>query len=151
MQSRREAHNRLYNIDLYKKVKQLLSNFDGERCGNKTPVSYDVITIKEKFHDTDSLLCEEVERYVAMYFVMLNTVVSDFERENGDFRVDSLRVQIKDAYHKVRDGGFSQEEIYYKLTMWLADRTDADESICRVVVAYFVQLCDVFEPVHLLT
>jgi hypothetical protein len=158
LQSRRDAHNRLYNLDIYQEVRHLLQNFDDARRANKQkprPEDYEekiVKKIAEKFENTDTFFFDMVQSYVALYFDLIDGVIRQYERESREFRSESLRAKIKDAYYEIRKGDYTQEEVFDELGKWLKDKTGTENgTVCSVVIAYYVRLCDVFEPISLVT
>ena len=71
------------------------------------------------------------------------------EREGtGDFELIASEVKI--AFKKLDNGTLSQDEIVEYLAEWIKNKTGVGNqhiTACRIVVAYFIQNCEVFNEI----
>ena len=147
---RREVRNRLDKLDIDAEVRQLLSKFDTERrkTKNKKP-DFTLVKTEEKIKDTGSALFEEINNFVALHFKLIGNVIKQLERENSSFSANSFGAQITIAFESINRADYSQDEVFNKLADWLKEKTEStDTTICRIVIAYYVRLCNVFKPLN---
>ena len=64
----------------------------------------------------------------------------------GDFKFSKMRRQIQSAWDVLDDSGMSQYDIWQRLTAWIHEHTEVDRYACGVVVAFMIQICDLFTP-----
>lgn len=149
------AHNRALtaaeNIDeglaplgLDRKISQLLAVINQlpfEEAIRDT--NYSVVKLKEKIDDMALLrLC--FEAMVTYEPVVRNTAMA--LEAQGDFKFSKMRRQIQSAWDVLDDSGMSQYDIWQRLTAWIHEHTHVDRYACGVVVAFMIQICDLFTP-----
>lgn len=131
-------------LGLDSKITQLLSAINQLPLdGNPPKASYDVLTLRCKLDDLALVraCCDAMATYET---VVRNTCMS--LEQSGDFHFDQMRNQIRAAWFVLRDNGLSQHEIYCRLIDWIDGRTHVDNYACRIVVAFMIQICDLFTP-----
>ncbi len=144
---RRAVRDRLDKLDLDAEVRHLLMKFDLERRNTPRSRDYTIVKTEEKIADTKSALYEEINEYVALHFKSIGGVIKSLEREMSGFSANSFGAQITLAFESINRADYSQGEIFDKLSDWLKEKTDStDTTICRIVIAYYVRLCNVFKP-----
>ena len=119
-----------------KKVKPNLSN---------SVVDYDAHTVEEKISH-DYALQGAVSYYVSGYYNKIKDQFSDLE--GSDFSFDELAATIKLAYFKFKREKLDQEGIFNHLANWIREKEQLSEDYLeasRIIVAFFVQNCEVFE------
>lgn len=57
-----------------------------------------------------------------------------------------MRRQIQSAWDVLDDSGMSQYDIWQRLTAWIHEHTEVDRYACGIVVAFMIQICDLFTP-----
>ena len=65
--------------------------------------------------------------------------------ENGEIKYELLQASVKLKYLQLKDRSTSQEEIFIQLVDYFKNISNQSDSVCRIVVSYFIQNCDVFE------
>jgi hypothetical protein len=99
--------------------------------------------IKPKYH---MLKTEEISR-VLRYYNYVNDLFSIMERESAaDF--DLIASEIRTAFLKLEKAKLSQEDIVDHLAEWISAKTRiSDLRPCHIVVAFFIQNCEVFNEI----
>lgn len=119
-----------------KKVKPNLAN---------SVVDYDAHTVEEKISH-DYALQGAVSYYVSGYY---NKIKDQFSNLEGPgFSFDELATTIKLAYFKFKREQLDQEEIFNHLANWILEKEQLPQDYSeasRIIVAFFVQNCEVFE------
>ena len=108
-------------------------------------VSYDAHKVEEKIHN-DYTLQTTVQFYVMGYY---NKIRDEFSNIAGDsFYFDDLAATMKLAYIKLKREKLSQGAIFDQLANWILEKEHLEREYleaARIVVAFFVQNCEVFE------
>lgn len=108
-------------------------------------ISYDAHKVQEKINQ-DYPLQLSVNMYVMGYY---NKIKEQFSNMEGDdFSFDELADEIHLAYHKLKREKLSQTELFNRLANWILEKEKLDDSYleaARIIVAFFVQNCEVFE------
>lgn len=111
----------------------------------KTPIKYDAHKVEEKIKN-DYPLSSIVKYYVVSYYNKIRNLFSNLENDNFSF--DELAGTIKLAYLKFKREKLSQEAIFNRLAHWILEKEKLSDDYfeaARIVVAFFVQNCEVFE------
>ncbi|QCL06844.1 ABC-three component system protein [Corynebacterium pseudotuberculosis] len=149
------AHNRALtaaeNVDeglaplgLDRKISQLLAVINQlpfEEVVRDT--NYSVVKLKEKIDDMALLrLCFDA---MATYEPVVRNSAMALEAQ-GDFKFSKMRRQIQSAWDVLDDSGMSQYDIWQRLTAWIHEHTEVDRYASGVVVAFMIQIGDLFTP-----
>ncbi|KAB1920756.1 ABC-three component system protein [Lactobacillus gasseri ATCC 33323 = JCM 1131] len=108
-------------------------------------ISYDAHKIEEKINN-DYPLQGAVQFYVMGYYNKIRDQFSSME--GNSFSFDDLATTIKLAYIKFKREGLSQSEVFNHLAHWILDKEHLENDFieaARILVAFFVQNCEVFE------
>ncbi len=87
-----------------------------------------------------------VQFYVMGYYNKIRDQFSSME--GNSFSFDDLATTIKLAYIKFKREGLSQSEVFNHLAHWILDKEHLENDFieaARILVAFFVQNCEVFE------
>lgn len=149
------AHNRaltaaesidegLAPLGLDRKISQLLAVINQlpfEEAVRDT--GYSVKRLQKKIDDMALLrLCFDA---MATYEPVVRNSAKVLEAQ-GDFKFSKMRRQIQSAWDVLDDSGMSQFEIWQRLIEWIHGYTHVDRYACGVVVAFMIQICDLFTP-----
>lgn len=107
------------------------------------------LRLDQKIAKDNSLLKIDITDKVLRYYNYIDGLFSLMEREGtGDFEL--IASEIKVAYKKLDNGTLSQDEIFEYLAEWIKNKTGVGNkynTACRIVVAYFIQNCEVFDEI----
>ena len=112
---------------------------------NAMSISYGAHKVEEKIRN-DYTLQGTVRFYIMGYY---NKIKDEFSNMAGDsFYFDDLATTIKLAYIKFKREKLSQGEIFNQLANWILEKEHLEREYleaARIIVAFFVQNCEVFE------
>lgn len=93
------------------------------------------------------VLMRKIREYALEYFECVETLLKASEEARSQkFRL--FQSIVITCYEKVKANETSQEKIYNHLVDWLYRQAKCThKAACEIIIAYFVQICDVFEPV----
>ncbi len=109
----------------------------------------EALRLDQKILPENYLLKNDEMTRVLRYYNFISDKFSEMERDNtGDFEL--IASEIKIAYKKLDKGCLSQDEIVDALAKWIKEKSGvSDQSLraCHIVVAYFIQNCEVFHEI----
>lgn len=107
-----------------------------------------VVKVKEKIRPEFYALQQEMEDRVVKYYPFIEEKFSLLDGTSGvSFNV--IRAEINSAYEQYEAAGMNQEEICDALSDWILSSIGIGsgyKTAGNIVVAFFIQLCDVFHP-----
>lgn len=108
-------------------------------------LSYQSLKIDEKTNDTlPYILKKAIKSDVVDYFDFIRKQFIEIDKVTP-YKFDTLASQVKSFYCKCMQTNQSQEYIYNVLVDWLDEKTNRySKKACEILVAYFVQDCEVF-------
>lgn len=108
-------------------------------------IFYDAHKVEDKI-SSDYTLQGTVKYYVMGYY---NKIRDEFSNMAGNsFYFDDLAATMKLAYIKLKREKLSQGEIFNQLANWILNKENLENEYleaARIIVAFFVQNCEVFE------
>lgn len=141
----RDSKNVLDTIGVEKGISQVVSNLSRAKPKDFIEISYEALTVSEKIDEgSHSILLNQVTSDVTKYFLFVEKSMQDAAKKKL-FNDLLLRAQIKAAYEKLADKKYSPEQIYTALSEKLRAITKQDIFYCNIVIAYFIQSCEVFD------
>lgn len=108
-------------------------------------LTYSAKKIDDKIPD-NVILQVTIKTYVSMYYNWIRERFSQLENEAFMFEI--LAMQIKTAYLRFKRMGYGREKIFKVLTDFILEKeklTDRYYEAVRIIVAFFVANCEVFE------
>jgi len=107
-------------------------------------LNYNPTKIENKMDKEDPALFVKIYNHVSAFYPDVEMLFKNEESENGlDF--EKFCSQIKYLYRDAKNQGHTQTEIFQLLVDWLVGETNEASTLCEVLVAYFVQKCEVFD------
>lgn len=65
--------------------------------------------------------------------------------KNTPYKFNTIAAQIKSFYYKCMQINNNQEAVYYALVNWIDEKTNHySKMACEILVAFFIQDCEVF-------
>jgi len=92
------------------------------------------------------LLMRKIRGYALEYFECVEALLKATDRARSQkFRL--FQSKVITCYEEANANETSQEKIYNHLVDWLYRQAKyTHKTACEIIIAYFVQICDVFEP-----
>lgn len=134
----------LFNVE--NEIKEILKKLNDESLEvNLEKLSYDSLKIEQKVNNTLPFVIKRTIRNdVVDYFDFIHGIFIEMDKITP-YKFDTLASQIKSFYCKIMQINPNQEFVYTSLVDWLNEKTESySRRACEIVVAYFVQDCEVF-------
>lgn len=132
-------------IQIEDQIHDILRKLNQSDAGEMIPLSYDPVVLEQKIPKTSTLLLSKVRGMVVQYYPF---VAQEFARLDGmgQVKFDQIATAVKASYLKMKAHGLSHQTSFDQLVRWLQSKTQSQYGVaCEVVVAFFVQNCEVFD------
>lgn len=86
----------------------------------------------------------QIEALVKSTYLFVRNIIKQLD-ENGEIKYELLQASVRLKYLQLKDRSTSQEEIFIQLVDYFKNISNQSDSVCRIVVSFFIQNCDVFE------
>lgn len=110
------------------------------------PLNYEPVPVRSKIHEDNNLLYMKIRGYVAAYYIKVDEWLKQMDQE-GRQKFQPFCNAMKINYMKLNMQDLPQNVIFDNLSEWLQKNTNENLTACEIVVAYFVQKCEVFDAV----
>jgi hypothetical protein len=109
--------------------------------------SLDPKEIKQKLDPArDTAIYFTVKGYVSIYFVKIREIMTNLDKRR-EIDYDEIQDQMHALYRRLKKAGKSRLEIFNEITDKVHRVSLADNVYCQIVVAYFIQSCEVFDAI----
>lgn len=136
------ANLEVNKVDLEEDIRVVLSALmELKDTSELEELEYDVLRVEEKIPD-DIILRNDIQTRVVLYYRYIESVFSE-----SDVDFTQIASDIKKCAKKFEKQGMNQKDLVYNLARWIRQKTHlgVDGTLaCNVVVAFFVQNCEVF-------
>lgn len=142
-----EISNELADVNIEKELSDIINDigsFTENKIGGLIPM--DPKEMVEKIPD-DVLLKDDITRWVLKYYKYIENQFSNLEAK-GITRFSIVAKQVSLAFDRLdARGNMTKREIFYQLSKWMCDslsRPISEISVVNILIAFFVQNCEVF-------
>lgn len=112
-------------------------------------LSMDALRLDQKILPANTLLLNDETTRVLRYYHYIEGIFASMERDGtGNFNLIASEIAV--AFNKLNQGTLSQDEIVEELAKWIKNKSgvgDKNLRACHIVVAYFIQNCEVFDEI----
>jgi len=106
-------------------------------------LEYSALRVKEKIYSNVPLIIK-TQSYVVQYYKFIKSLFSQMEHERI-LNFEDVANDVQRSYRKLASSGLMQEEIFTQLVLWFKKKGKVQSSLaCEIIVAFFVQNCEVF-------
>lgn len=127
-------------LKVIKKIKKL-------KYSDIKDISYDPQEISNKISPEEELLLfNTIRMLVSTYYLKVREILTSADKR-GDIDYEEIQDQMKGMYRQLKKGKHSKSEIFNLLTDKLHKVSLEDERDCQIVIAYFVQSCEVYDAI----
>lgn len=145
--NRRTAMLILDDASLHKNISKLLSKLSEMTELKETQLNYDPVSVSKKLDGTAPFVFVElVKTYVRYYFATIDSIMKDLARQNL-YNDNLIRAQIREAFLSLEEKGIPPQTIFDNMVGWIQNLTKQNEQYCVLVIAYFIQSCEVFHVI----
>lgn len=129
-------------------VDQILRNLSGlKKRPDPSSMKYEALAVEKKIVEENFMLLDEITDYVLKYFKYIKEQIGELE-DQGILNFRQLKHDFNDCYGLMADGKRTQQEIFDSIAIWVMDRTNVNNiRAAKAVVAFFVQICEVFDEI----
>jgi len=145
--NRRTAMLVLDDASLHKNISKLLSKLSEMTELKETQLNYDPVSVSKKLDGTAPFVfVDMIKTYVRYYFATIDSIMKDLARQNL-YNDNLIRAQIREAFLSLEEKGIPPQTIFDNMVGWIQNLTKQNEQYCILVVAYFIQSCEVFHVI----
>lgn len=110
-----------------------------------TELNYKPVTLEAKI-PTDVVLLLKVKTLVSACYPFVQDIFKEVSNETG-LRYRALCSEIRTAWILLDEEGRDPDEVFAALTDLISNKINEKKKWCEIVVAYFVQECEVFNEI----
>lgn len=137
----------LDNINLEKGIVGVLKKIKDIKETEVYDSSYDPKKVSQKIDRKQNwILYNTVINYVNSYYSTINQIMMQ-EDKCGNIDFEELQHQMHSLYKRLNKQNKSKEEIFNEIAKKLSKVSLMDQIYCEIVVAYFIQLCEVYDEI----
>lgn len=133
--------------ELLKSVGKVIDKLSKIPFDKLCSLNYNPVEVDRKIKKDNPQLYYIIKNFVVNHYHNVDNLMKD--AEIGQF-LDYERFSMIIRWHYkdlIKQKNISQELVFEKLSKWLALATNESELSCQIVVAYFVQKCEVFDDI----
>lgn len=125
------------------------------RCLSKIPklpypmnvdLNYEPVPLTQKIEEDNNELLARIKVWVNMHYPDVHEALRTLDK-NGKQKFEPFCKQVRANYLRLKKEEYPQNEIYDGMIEWLVKATNEDRHTCEVIIAYFVQKCEVFDVI----
>lgn len=134
--------------DIEKSLAQIvnsLSNITQEEIDSI--IGYEPVNVDKKILPQNALLKDEIRNKVVKFYLYIENLFKEASNNNSSF-FDNLANAVKFASDNYINQNLPQQVVYNYMVQWFKNKSySADDTACRIMVAFFVQNCEVFHEI----
>lgn len=143
--SKSEMQNLLLETNIDQSISKLLTQISNIGLHIENNEIKNPVKPSEKFDSSlDYGNKIQIEALVKRTYLFVRNIIKQLD-EKGDIKYELLQASVRLKYLQLRDKSNSQEEIFIQLVDYFKNISNQSDSVCRIVVSFFIQNCDVFE------
>lgn len=108
---------------------------------------FDPKEIREKLDPAEGyILYKTISDYVSTYFLRIKEIMTNLDKR-GEIDYEEIQDQMKAIYRRLKKTKNSPEVVFNQIVEKVHHVTLQENLYCQIVVAYFVQSCEVFDAI----
>jgi hypothetical protein len=133
------------SVQITEEIKEVLFKLKEVDITKILQLSYTPIAVEQKIKD--NLLREKVKNFVVHYFPFVQSLFEELDN-CGKNKFHQIAGEFKSCFLKMDEQDLSTENLFYGIVDWLKSKTQSqNRDACEIVVAFFVQNCEVFNEI----
>ncbi|API86568.1 ABC-three component system protein [Francisella uliginis] len=138
-----ELRKDLYTCNIENELREIFKNIESINDLQGVELNYDVSKVESKLKGEKIIFINDIKNYVNQYFNIVRKILRNFG-DSGDI----IASQIKILYLKAKKYDDEKEKIYQIILEHLKSlNPNQSEVVIRIVIAFFIQNCEVFDAV----
>lgn len=143
----RQNVHMLDDLPLEKGIVSVITRIANLKENDLEDASLDPKQIKQKLDPTkDTAIYYTVNNYVGIYFVQIKEIMINLDKRKV-IDYEEIQDQMHALYRRLKKANKTRLEIFNEITKKVHRVSLQDEIYCQIVVAYFVQSCEVFDAI----
>jgi len=133
-------------VPIETQIEGILRELVSTDAARMVKLSYRPVTVERKISPKNGLLLGKVKGLVVQYFSFIQSAFGQLD-EIGVLKFNKISTEVKLCFISMNEQKLSQEDIFNGITKWIQNKTknQYDISACEIIVAFFVQNCEVFD------
>lgn len=145
------GHNKniqlLDDLPLEKGIVSVISRIPKLKEKELSAVSFDPKELHQKLRPSENIaLYITVKTYVTTYYVKLREIMINADKR-GSIDYDEVQDQMRAIYRRMKKTKKSNGEIFNEIAQKIHKVSLQEDIYCQIVVAYFIQSCEVFDAI----
>lgn len=127
-------------------VINMLCNLDIKSLDSLPSLNYNALKIREKIHNNQSILINDIEQNVTKYFLFIQ---EEFVNVLNSSKINprTISANMRYAYEQSKDVGLDDQTIFESLALWVSNQCQCQTYVANIIVSFFIQNCDVFDKI----
>ena len=140
----RKAKESISEINIEPEIDKVLEGLRNVKLDELVELKMIPVEVKQKV--SDHILQTKILGYVTQYFNYVQTKLQDIDKTHT-LLSEAIAKEISLCFTKTKCAGliFDQNAVFDAIVNWLISKTQGDRGACEIVVAYYVQDCEVFD------
>ena len=140
----RQAKESISEINIEPEIDQVLNGLRNVKLDELVELKMIPVEVKQKV--SDHILQTKILGYVTQYFNYVQTKLQDIDKTHT-LLSEAIAKEISLCFTKTKCAGliFDQNAVFDAIVNWLISKTQGDRGACEIIVAYYVQDCEVFD------
>lgn len=127
-------------------IRLVIERIANMRSEDLIPLNYKPVAVEKKVSSSNLILRQKILSYVNGYYPVVKKIFQ-IMNEAQKIYYEGFAMSVRMTYMKENQKGAPQSMIFNALVDWLMNGTNTDRESCEVVIAYFVQNCEVFDEI----
>lgn len=147
LSTHRQSVHLLDDLPLEKGIINVITKISKLKEKDLADASMDPKEIRQKIDpEKDLAIYLTVTNYVSAYFIRIKDIMMNLDKRN-EIDYEEIQDQMHALYRKLKKAKKSKLEIFNEITDKVHHVSMQDNLYCQIVVAYFVQSCEVFDAI----
>ena len=135
------------SLPLEKGIASVISRIKKLNEKELVDAAFDPKEIREKLDPAEGyVLYKTISDYVSTYFLRIKEIMTNLDKR-GEIDYEEIQDQMKAIYRRLKKTRNSPEIIFNQIVEKVHHVTLQENLYCQIVVAYFVQSCEVFDAI----
>ena len=128
-------------------IEEVLQKLRAVDITNMAKLSYTPVAVERKIRQENGLLREKIKGLVVQFFPFVQDLFGQMDGA-GRLKFDKLASEVKLCFQNMDEQRLSQEVVFDGIVEWIQSKTQSQYGVaCEIVVAFFVQNCEVFNEI----
>lgn len=147
LETRAQGLSLIDDLPLERGIVRVISKIRKLNEKDLAAASLDPKELKQKLNPADNIaLYTTVKLYVTTYFVEIKEIMINLDKR-GEIDYEEVQDQMKAIYRRLKKAKKCSMDIFSEIAAKIHRVSLQEDVYCQIVVAYFVQSCEVFDAI----